>query len=109
MQNGPVMTVHSRAPPVGGHAGRTGEYQVKRPAPAAQVGYSSPVCSIMGDAVDRIAAAIDQLANDVRDKVSEPELATRVADLWQMVSDLDPELARRKRGYTTSADGLPPV
>jgi hypothetical protein len=30
-----------------------------------------------------------------------------VADLWLMVSALDPELARRSRGYTTPADGVP--
>jgi len=65
------------------------------------------VCSSMGDAVDGIAAAIDQLAIDVRNKVDEPELATRVADLWQMVSDLDPELARRRQGYAASADDAP--
>jgi len=63
----------------------------------------------MGDAVDRIAAAIDQLATDMQDKAGEPEMATRVADLWQMVSDLDPELARRKRGYAAPADGTPSV
>jgi hypothetical protein len=61
----------------------------------------------MGDAIDRIAAAIDQLATDVRDKAGEPEMARRVADLWQMVSDLDPELARRKRGYTAPVDDVP--
>jgi hypothetical protein len=62
----------------------------------------------MGDAVDRIAAAIDQLANDVQDKIGEPEMTTRIADLWQMVSDLDPELARRRQGYAASADDTPP-
>jgi hypothetical protein len=61
----------------------------------------------MGDAVDRLTAAIDQLATDAHDKANEPELAARVADLWQMVSDLDPELARRRQGYTESADGTP--
>ena len=61
----------------------------------------------MGDAVDRIAAAIDQLATDVQDKASQPEMTMRVADLWQMISDLDPELARRALGYATSADGTP--
>ena len=80
---------------------------MKPPAHPAAAGYPSPVCSSMGDAIDRIAAAIDQLATDVRDKASEPEMATRVADLWQMVSDLDPELARRRRGYTASAGAAP--
>jgi hypothetical protein len=59
----------------------------------------------MGEAVDRIAEAIDQLASDARGESSGPELATRVAELWLMVSALDPELARRSKHYTTSADG----
>jgi hypothetical protein len=75
--------------------------------PAAGLGYPSRVCSIKGDAVDRIAAAIDQLATDALAESSEPELANRVAELWLMVSALDPELARRSRHYTTPADGTP--
>jgi hypothetical protein len=70
------------------------------------------VCSITGDAIDRIAAAIDQLASDARDieaGMSEDELTSRIAMLWQMVSDLDPELARRAQRYTGSADGGPSV
>lgn len=62
--------------------------------------YHPPMCSITGDAIDRITAAIDQLASDVHGAASERELTTRVAGLWQMVSDLDPELARRAQGYT---------
>jgi hypothetical protein len=68
------------------------------------------VCSITGDAIDRITAAIDQLASDARDAragAGEDELATRVATLWQMVSDLDPELARRAQRYTGPVDGGP--
>jgi hypothetical protein len=70
------------------------------------------VCSNTGDAIDRIAAAIDQLASDAQDAKAgdnEDELATRVAILWQMVSDLDPELARRARRYTGPVDGGPSV
>jgi hypothetical protein len=65
------------------------------------------VCSITGDAIDRLAEAIDQLASDAQGKADGRELATRVADLWLMVSALDPELARRRQGYTTLADGTP--
>jgi hypothetical protein len=68
------------------------------------------VCSITGAAIDRIAEAIDQLASDARGENGEPrhgELAARVAELWLMVSALDPELARRKEHYTTPADGAP--
>lgn len=64
----------------------------------------------MGDAIERIAAAIDQLASDAQDArgtTATDELATRVASLWQLVSDLDPELARRAQRYTTPADGAP--
>jgi hypothetical protein len=77
----------------------------KAPAGAASAGYHSSVCSNTGDAVDRLAAAIDQLASDVHGNANDPELAARVAGLWQMVSDLDPELARRTRGYTALPGG----
>jgi hypothetical protein len=65
------------------------------------------VCSITGDAIDRLAEAIDQLASDAQGEANGRELAARVADLWLMVSALDPELARRRQGYTTPADGAP--
>jgi hypothetical protein len=71
------------------------------------------VCSTKGDAIDpidRIAAAIDQLATDAQGDSDDAEpgaLAARVAELWQMVSALDPELARRKQRYTRPADGAP--
>jgi hypothetical protein len=61
----------------------------------------------MGDAVNRLAEAIDQLASDAQGETSEQELAARVADLWLMVSALDPEMARRSQRYTTPADGTP--
>jgi hypothetical protein len=35
------------------------------------------------------------------------ELTTRIAVLWQMVSALDPELARRAQRYTTPPGGMP--
>ena len=82
----------------------------KLAAPKITAGYHSPVCSSTGNAIDRIAAAIDQLASDARDadgEASEVELTARVATLWQMISDLDPELARRARRYTGPADGDP--
>jgi hypothetical protein len=73
---------------------------------AGRLRYPSPVCSTKGDAIDRIAEAIDQLASDVQDS-SDQELAARVAELWLMVSALDPELARRQQRYTAPADGAP--
>jgi hypothetical protein len=68
------------------------------------------VCSATGDAIDRIVAAIDQLASDARDaktRADESELNARIATLWQMVSDLDPELARRAQRYTGPVGGGP--
>jgi hypothetical protein len=68
------------------------------------------VCSTQGDAIDRIAEAIDQLASDAHGESGETDpgaLAARIADVWSMISALDPELARRKREYTTPADGAP--
>jgi hypothetical protein len=70
------------------------------------------VCSNTGDAIERIAAAIDQLARDAREAdgtAGKNELTARVATLWQMVSDLDPELARRTRGYASPDGGVPPA
>jgi hypothetical protein len=71
------------------------------------------VCSITGDPIDRLAQAIDQLASDAQGakgahgELSDTELAARVAELWLMVSALDPELARRRQRYATPADGAP--
>jgi len=79
----------------------------KDPAPAGAVRYYPHVCSIMGDAIDRIAAAIDQVASDARGVADEPELTARVAEIWLMMGALDPELSRRQQGYTAPGDGTP--
>ncbi|MBO0802781.1 MAG: hypothetical protein J2P25_06865 [Nocardiopsaceae bacterium] len=57
------------------------------------------MCSIMGDAIDRIVTAIDQVASDAHGSAGEPELTVRVAEIWLMMGALDPELTRRQRGY----------
>lgn len=82
-------------------------YRLRRTGPAC---YPSRVCSIRGEAIERIAEAIDQLANDAQGESPGTDLAARVADIWLMVTALDPELARRQRQYTASttpADGAP--
>jgi hypothetical protein len=81
--------------------------RLRRTGPAC---YPSRVCSIRGEAIERIAEAIDQLANDAQREGPGTNLAARVADIWLMVTALDPELARRQRRYTASttpADGAP--
>jgi hypothetical protein len=52
----------------------------------------------------QIAAAIDQVAHDARGTADEPELTARVAEIWLMMSAVDPALARRQQGYVTPAD-----
>jgi len=80
---------------------------VQPPARRTAVGYPSPVCSSQGEAIDRIAAAIDQLATDARGGADHRELTARVAGVWEMISDLDPELARRAQAYNANASGAP--
>jgi hypothetical protein len=78
------------------------------------------VCSILGAApirgstpggsagIDRIAEAIDQLETDLKAASSAPEISARVAGIWLMVTELDPELSRLVARYTTPgspADG----
>src|SRR5580693_1719573 len=96
---------HSTALRAGENAGGS---LIKPHARSAPVGYPSPVCSNVGDEIDRVTAAIDQLASDAHGDASEPELAARVAGLWQMVGQLDPELARRARGYAEPSNGTLP-
>src|SRR5579859_686132 len=49
--------------------------------------------------LDSLTEAIDELAADSCDGTVPPRLAERIARLWAMVSDLDPELARRRAAY----------
>jgi hypothetical protein len=65
------------------------------------------VCSGQGEAIDRVAAAIDQLATDAQGSADHQELTARVARVWEMISDLDPELARRAKAYTANEGGAP--
>jgi hypothetical protein len=55
-------------------------------------------------ALDNLTKAIDKLAADSRDGTTPPHLAERIARLWEMVSDLDPELAKRRAAYDRPDD-----
>lgn len=79
----------------------------EQPVRGRGAGYHSPVRSNTGDEIGRIAKAIDQLESDARNGTGEAELTTRIAVLWQMVSALDPELARRAQQYTAPPGGTP--
>jgi hypothetical protein len=60
--------------------------------------YDSTVCSSDGGALRRVAEAIDRLEAD-RGNTDAADLEARVAAVWSMVSELDPELARLASGY----------
>jgi hypothetical protein len=60
------------------------------------------VCSIDESALRRLGEAIDQLDADCKSEDS-AVLAARIAAVWAMVRELDPELARLASRY-----GSPP-
>jgi hypothetical protein len=63
------------------------------------------VCSIDESALRRVAEAIEQL-DAARKHADSSDLEARVAAIWAMVGELDPELARLASGY---ADHEPPA
>jgi len=56
------------------------------------------VCSIDESAFRRLAEAIDQLDAD-RKSADAAALKTRIAAVWAMVREIDPELARLTSKY----------
>ncbi len=56
------------------------------------------VCSIDESALRRLAEAIDQLDAD-RKSADAAALEARIAAVWAMVRDIDPELARLTSKY----------
>jgi hypothetical protein len=71
------------------------------PARAAPDCYDSTVCSSEGDVLRRVAEAIDRLEAD-RGNTDAADLEARVAAVWLLVSEIDPELARLASGYEKS-------
>ncbi|MGH3155686.1 MAG: hypothetical protein ACRDNF_03780 [Streptosporangiaceae bacterium] len=63
------------------------------------------MCSTQESPLGRLARAIDDLAADSREGTAQADAAERIARLWGMLADLDPELARRRPGYEDTADG----
>jgi hypothetical protein len=62
------------------------------------------MCSTSGGAISEIADAIEQVAAQAREEMPDQDLTTRVADIWLMVTALDPDLARRQRKYDGTAE-----
>ena len=56
------------------------------------------MCSNEGDALRRVAEAIDRLEAD-RGNTDAADLEARIAAVWSMVSEIDPELARLASRY----------
>jgi hypothetical protein len=56
------------------------------------------MCSIDGSAFRRLAEAIDQLDAD-RKSADAAALEARIAAVWAMVREIDPELARLTSKY----------
>ena len=56
------------------------------------------MCSIHGGALRRVAEAIDRLEAD-RGSTDAADLAARIAAVWSMVSEIDPDLARLASRY----------
>ena len=76
---------------------------VEAPARAPSACYDSTVCSSDGGALQRVAEAIDRLEAD-RVSADATDLAARVAALWSMVIEINPELARLASGYEKPGD-----
>jgi hypothetical protein len=68
------------------------------------------MCSTPGERLARISRAIDELAADsLAPHRSAPEtsIGDRLARIWAMIGELDPELARRIPGYRRGARPKP--
>ncbi len=61
------------------------------------------MCSSDQLALRRLVEAIDQLEAD-RAAADSADLEARIAAIWSMVSEIDPELARLASGYRRPAD-----
>ena len=57
------------------------------------------MCSSEGGTISEVIRAIDQLAEDAGTGMGGPELSARVAAIWGMLADLDPEVARLQAAY----------
>ena len=61
------------------------------------------VCSINEPALQRVAEAIDQL-DAVRKSPDSSGVEARIAEVWAMVGEIDPELARLASRYADPRD-----
>ena len=92
--------IHSgnRGAPAQGSVQLPAERPARPPVPC----YHSMVRSNDAAALERLVAAIDELEAD-RAVVDASTLQARIAAIWSMVGDMDPELARLVRRYRDPA------
>ena len=57
------------------------------------------MCSIEGGTIAEVISATDRLAEDAAAGLPAAEMSARVAGIWVMLADLDPELARLRAAY----------
>jgi hypothetical protein len=65
------------------------------------------MCSMEDDRIARVGQAIEDLAAQSQahpDAAGDHCAADRVADIWAMLAELDPELANRMAGYDTATE-----
>jgi hypothetical protein len=62
--------------------------------------YDSSMRSTTDECLGRICQAIDELAGTSKEAAP----AARLAAIWEMVADANPELARRLPGYLSAAE-----
>jgi hypothetical protein len=84
-------------------AGRTGSAdRLNRQAAVGKGAYCSSMCSTASERLARIGMAIDELAADslAPDRAGpDAGMQERLARIWAMIAELDPELARRVPAY----------
>jgi len=93
-------------------AGRSGEpggvtaaiaAMVGQPGDAAGTGGATGDDEATGPAGPALATRLDGMADADRTAAGD-DVTDRLAAIWAMIADLDPELARRLPGYLTAAD-----
>jgi hypothetical protein len=62
------------------------------------------MCSTTDEWLGRICQAIDELADTTADPSADTTNQRRLAAIWEMVADVNPELAKRLPGYLSAAE-----
>jgi len=62
------------------------------------------MCSTTDEWLGRICQAIDELADTTADPGADTTNQHRLAAIWEMIADANPELAKRLPGYLSAAD-----